>query len=401
MPNYKYTAKNRNSETLNGILESKSQAEAEELLHQKGLIIVSLKQTSARAAKEKFSNRVPLDDLVIFSRQLATMIDSGITLIAALEILKEQADNKNLARIISYIYMDVEGGKSFCDAVAKYPQAFSDFYINMIKAGEASGMLDEVLERLALYLEKTASLRRKVISSLTYPAVIITMAGLITMVLMIKVVPTFKNIFESLGGTLPTPTLILIFVSDIMRKYFLIMTAATVMAVVLLKRYIDTPKGRYKFDKFILKIPIFGDLLMKVAVTRFARTFSTLIKSGIPILNAMEIVGKTAGNKVVEESVKNAREAVRQGESIRQPLERAKVFPPMVVRMIGVGEQAGELEKMLSKIADFYEDQVDAAVSGMTSIIEPVVIAFLGTVIGGIVFALFMPIFKISELVAK
>ena len=304
MPNYKYTAKNRNSETLNGILESKSQAEAEELLHQKGLIIVSLKQTSARAAKEKFSNRVPLDDLVIFSRQLATMIDSGITLIAALEILKEQADNKNLARIISYIYMDVEGGKSFCDAVAKYPQAFSDFYINMIKAGEASGMLDEVLERLALYLEKTASLRRKVISSLTYPAVIITMAGLITMVLMIKVVPTFKNIFESLGGKLPTPTLILIFVSDIMRKYFLIMTAAAVMAVVLLKRYIDTPKGRYKFDKFILKIPIFGDLLMKVAVTRFARTFSTLIKSGIPILNAMEIVGKTAGNKVVEESVK-------------------------------------------------------------------------------------------------
>ena len=401
MPIYKYLAKDKSANTLSGALETGSQADAEGILHKKGLIIISLKQASANLSPKKLSGKIPLDALVVFSRQLATMIDSGITLVAALDILKEQSENKTLAGIISSIYQDVEGGKSFCDSVAKHPQAFSGFYINMIKAGEASGMLDEVLERLAVYLEKTASLRRKVITSLTYPAVIISMAFLITLVLMLKVVPTFKNIFESLGGKLPAATSALIMISDILSKYFLIVLAALGVWIYLFKRYISTPKGRYNFDKVLLRLPVFGDLFMKVAVARFSRTFSTLIKSGIPILNALEIVAKTAGNKVVEEAVESSRQAVREGESIRAPLEKSKVFPPMVVRMIGVGEQAGELEKMLSKIADFYEEQVDAAVSSLTSIIEPLVIAFLGIVIGGIVFALFLPIFKISQLISQ
>lgn len=399
---FKYVAKNREAQTLSGALEAKNQGEAENILRGQNLVIISLRETQGKGLqKKKLSGRVALDDLVIFSRQLATMIDSGMTLVSSLDILKNQTENKMLSQIIHQLYNDVETGKSFCDAIAKYPAAFSEFYVNMIKAGEASGTLDAVLERLAVYLEKTAALRRKVQSSLVYPAVIVSMAVLITSVLLIKVVPTFKSIFETLGGKLPLPTQILILISDVFRQSFLVLIIITIALLFLLKRYVDTPKGRYLFDKLILRLPIFGTLFLKAAVARFTRTFSTLVKSGIPILNALEIVAKTSGNKVIEEAIENSRQAVRQGESISGPLERSKVFPVMVVRMIGVGEKTGELEKMLGKIADFYEDQVDSAVSGLTSIIEPVVIAFLGIVIGGIVIALFLPIFKISELVSK
>ena len=400
MPTYRYIAKNKDAQTISGSLEALAQKDAESILHQKGLIIVSLKHTMQPLGKKSPGQKVSLDDLVIFSRQLATMIDSGITLVMALDILKSQIENKAFAGIISCIYQDVESGKSFCDSVAKFPQVFSGFYINMIKAGEASGTLDEVLDRVAIYLEKTAALRRKVISSLVYPAVVITMALLITALLLLKVVPTFKTIFSSLGGTLPLATQILIFLSDMFRKFFFVMAGFLGITLFLLKKYIATPKGRYAFDKVILKLPIFGALFLKASVARFARTFSTLLRSGIPILNALEIVAKTAGNKIIEEAVENARQAIRQGEPIYQPLEKSKVFPIMAVRMIGVGEKAGELEKMLGKIAEFYEEQVDAAVSGLTSIIEPLVIAFLGIIIGGIVIALFLPIFKITELVA-
>ena len=396
---YKYNAKNKNSESVEGTLEAGSQAEAENILHSKGLMIVSLKNIPDRQLKKTRDRKVSLDALVIFSRQLATMIDSGITLVAALEILKDQIDDRALSAIISKIYRDVQEGKSFCDSTGKYPAAFSDFYINMIKAGEASGRLDEVLERLAVFLEKTAALIRKVQSSLVYPAVIITMAISITVFLMVKVVPTFKGIFATLGGELPVPTQILILASDTLKNYFLYILIALGVLSFLLRRYIKTPSGRQKFDKLTLKVPIFGPLFLKAAVARFARTFSTLVKSGVPILNTLEIVSKTAGNKIIEQAVENARQAIRQGEPLYQPLDKANVFPAMVIRMIKVGEQAGELEKMLSKIADFYEEQVDVAVSSMTSLIEPLVIAVLGMLIGGIVLALFLPIFKITTLI--
>lgn len=344
---------------------------------------------------------IKLYDLVIFSRQLATMIESGIPLVQSLSTLIDQIENKKLKDVVLMLRQDIQEGTSFCNALAKHPKVFSELFINMTRAGEASGTLDEVLDRIATYLEKAESLNRKIRTSLVYPEVVVIMAVLITSVLLIKVVPTFKGIFEMLGGTLPLPTRILIGVSDVLKKYFLFVIGILVIFGFAFKRYINTEKGRYNFDARILKIPVVGVLFRKVALAKFSRTFSTLIRSGVSILNALDIVARTSGNKVVEEAILNCRTAVQNGEPISRPLSKSGVFPPMVYRMIDIGEQTGQLEKMLSKIADFYDEQVDAQVAGLTSMIEPLVIAFLGVVVGGIVISLFMPIFKISELVAR
>ncbi len=329
------------------------------------------------------------------------MIDSGVPLVQSLGILVEQIENNNLRDAVIVVRQDIEAGMSFYDALAKHPVIFSEFFINMAKAGEASGTLNEVLDRLAAYLEKSAALARKVRSALVYPAILISMAILITGGLMLKVVPIFKEIFTSFGGKLPLPTQILIEASNLLSRYFLIFIVLLVTFCFFLKKYISTEKGRYNFDSMKLKIPVIGKLFRKVALAKFSRTFSTLVKSGIAILNALEIVGKTSGNKVIEESLFECRKAVRDGELISRNLSKSKVFPPMVCRMIGVGEQTGQLEKMLSKIADFYDEQVDSAVTGLTSMIEPIIIAFLGIVIGGIIISLFLPIFKITELIAQ
>lgn len=395
---FQYTAKDINGRNVLGVIEAPNENEAAVALHNKSYIVLSIKQVKSKTAKAS-GQKIKLEDLVVFSRQLATMIDAGIPLVQALGILSEQVDNKALKSVVLTVRQDIEAGMSFCDALAKHPSVFSDLFINMSRAGEASGMLDEVLDRLASYLEKSASLQRKVSSSLVYPAVVITMALLITAVLLIKVVPTFKGIFEMLGGQLPMPTQVLIFISDTVRKFFLLTIGMLFGMGYMFNRYISTPKGKYNFDMFKLNVPVLGTLFQKVAVASFSRTFATLVKSGVSVLNALDIVGKTSGNKVVEEAVSNCRIAVRDGEPIAVPLQRSKVFPPLVCRMIGVGEQTGQLEKMLTKIADFYDDQVDAAVSGMTSLIEPLVIAVLGILIGGIVIALFLPIFKLTQLV--
>jgi type IV pilus assembly protein PilC len=402
MATYQYTAKDPNGRTIIGVIDALNEAEAANTLHNKMLIVVAVKEVKAKGGIFAPSKaKVKLDDLVIFSRQLATMIDAGIPLVQALGILSEQVDNKTLQGIVMIVRQDIEAGMSFCDALSKHPQVFSDLFINMSKAGEASGMLDEVLDRLASYQEKSAALQRKIGSSMVYPIVVLGMAVVITAVLLLKVVPTFKGIFAMLGGTLPFPTQILIMASDILRKNFIWAVIVIGILSFFFKKYIATPKGRYKFDETLLRLPVVGSLFQKVAVASFSRTFSTLVKSGVSVLNALDIVGKTSGNKVIEEAIANARTAVREGEPIADPLTRSKVFPPIVCRMIGVGEQTGQLEKMLSKIADFYDEQVDSAVSAMTSLIEPLVIAFLGIVIGGIVIALFLPIFKLSELIAK
>lgn len=399
MSTYRYIAKDKNGATLTGILDMLSEADVIDALHKKDLVVVSI-QAEKKKLKVMRDRKINLDDLVIFSRQLATMIDAGIPLVQSLGILAEQIESKNLRRVIFTVRQDIETGMNFCDALSKHPAVFSELFINMSRAGEASGMLNEVLDRLASYMEKTASLIRKIRAGMVYPIVVVTMATLITGVLLLKVVPTFKNIFELLGGSLPLPTLILIGVSDILRKYFLIVLVIFILLGVLLGRYIRTEKGRYNFDKRKLQLPVLGPLFRKVSVAKFSRTLATLVRSGVAILPALEIVGKTSGNKVIEEAVDNCRTAIREGETIATPLAKSGVFPPMVTRMIGVGEQTGQLEKMLSKIADFYDEQVDAAVTGLTSMLEPLVIAFLGIVIGGIVIALFLPIFKITELVA-
>jgi type IV pilus assembly protein PilC len=329
------------------------------------------------------------------------MIDAGIPLVQALGVLAEQMENKSFKKVISAVRGDIEAGVSFYEALGKHPTVFSSLFISMARAGEASGTLHEILDRVAAYMEKISALKRKVKSSLVYPAVVISMAILITSFLLIKVVPTFKGIFEMLGGELPLPTQILIQCSNLLRNYLLFVIAGLLVFGFLIKKYISTDKGRYRFDAALLKIPIIGMLLRKVAIAQFSRTFSTLVRSGVAVLNALDIVGKSAGNKVIEEVVVNCRTAVRDGEPISRPLAKSGIFPPMVCRMISVGEQTGQLEKMLTKIADFYDDQVDAAVTGMTSMIEPLVIAFLGIVIGGIVVALFLPVLKITALVAR
>ncbi|MDP2980718.1 MAG: type II secretion system F family protein [Candidatus Omnitrophota bacterium] len=399
MPTFKYTAKETTGKTVSGILEYSDKELLIDALRKKDLVIISIEETAKRRIMS-LGGSVKLDEIVIFSRQLATMVDSGIPLVQALDILCEQIETPVFKNILAKIKDDIETGSSLSDALARHPAVFSTLYVNMVRAGESSGALDDILDRLAAYLEKSNMLQRKVKSSLVYPAVVISMAILITLVMLIKVIPTFKGIFTMLGGTLPLPTRILILVSDTIREMFLYVVAVIIAIVFALKKYMRTPQGKENFDKILLRLPILGALFRKVAVAKFSRTFATLVKSGVPILVSLEIVGKTAGNTVIEKAVESVRNGIKEGENIADPLAKSGAFPPMVVRMIKVGEQTGELEKMLTKIADFYEDQVDAAVSGLTSLIEPLIIAFLGIVIGGIVIAMFLPVFKLTEIIA-
>jgi type IV pilus assembly protein PilC len=404
MPNFKYVAKDNSGKTVNGTFEAPDRAQAVDVLRKKNLIIVSVSEALPGLSLSLFSSggakKVKSDELVVFSRQLATMVDAGIPLVGALDILGEQIENKSFGETIKKIRNDIETGSSLSEALSKHKRIFSTLFVSMVKAGESSGMLDEILDRLAAYLEKTSNLQKKVSSALIYPAVVSGMAVGITLLLLLKVIPIFKDIFSGFGSELPKPTMVLIAISDIMRKYFLMVVIIISVVVVFILRYLKTEKGRLWWDTLMLKMPISGILLKKVAISKFTRTLSTLIKSGVPILNALEIVGKTAGNKAIEIAVDTVRTNVREGESIAEPLARSKLFPPMVVRMISVGEQSGQLEKMLSKIADFYDEQVDAAVSGLTSLIEPLIIAFLGIVIGTIVICMFLPIFKLSSIVS-
>src|SRR3989338_476873 len=399
MPTFRYVAKDPGGKTVTWILDYSDKSILIDALRRRGLVIISITETAKKKGIAGYG-KVKLDEVVIFSRQLATMVDSGIPLVQAMDILYDQIERPNFKKIVAAIRDDIEIGSSLSDAFLKHPATFSTLYVNMVKAGESSGALDDILDRLASYLEKASSLQRKVKSSLVYPAVVIVMATLITLVMLLKVIQTFKGIFDMLGGALPLPTRILICISDGLRSMFLYVAGVFIMIVFIFRRYVRTPRGKASFDKAVLKLPIFGPLLRKVAVAKFTRTLATLVKSGVPILVSLEIVGKTAGNAVIEKAVESVRNGIKEGENIADPLAKSGAFPQMVVRMIKVGEQTGELEKMLTKIADFYEDQVDAAVSGLTSLIEPLIIAFLGIVIGGIVIAMFLPVFKLTEIIS-
>lgn len=401
MPLFKYVAKNDEGKTITGTLEATDRDASIDKLREKDFIIVSVAEAKKTTkVGDLFARRsIKLDDVVIFSRQLATMVDAGIPLVSALDILGEQVENKMFSNVILRIRDDVETGSSLSEALSRHPRAFSSLFVNMVKAGESSGMLDEILDRLANYLEKTSNLQKKVRAALIYPGVITVMAIIITAVLLLKVIPVFKEIFAGFGATLPTPTRILINISDILRKYFFFVLGALIIVLFMVGRYIKTERGRLRFDTLMLHLPIFGVLLKKVAISKFTRTLSTLVRSGVPILSSLEIVGKTSGNKLIEKSVTDVHSSIKDGENIAEPLYKSGVFPPMVVRMVSVGEQSGELEKMLSKIADFYDAQVDAAITGLTSLIEPLIIAFLGIIIGTIVICMFLPIFKISTIV--
>ncbi len=399
MPNFQYVAKDAQGRNVTAILEAKDKTTLVDILRKRGLIIISIEEAKGKAGKAVAVTKVKMDDVVVFARQLATLVDSGIPLVQALDVLAEQIEKSGFKTVVSGLRDGIETGSSLSEALAHHPKIFSLLFVNMVRAGESSGMLDDILERLADYLEKTNALQGKVKSAFIYPALIITMAILITSILIFKVVPTFKGIFDSLGGELPMITQVLIAFSDFATHSTAYLLGGIFLVGFIFNRYICTEKGKMQLDKTMLNLPVVGILLRKVAIARFARTLSTLVKSGVPILNSLEIVARTSGNKVIEIAIDQVRTNIREGENIAEPLSRSGVFPPMVTRMIGVGEQTGELEKMLSKIADFYEDQVDTAVSGLTSLIEPIIIIFLGVVVGGIVAAMFLPIFKITELV--
>ncbi len=401
MTNFKYVAKTPEGKTVTEAINLPDRTAVVNALRVKGFFIISIEEIRDKSKESLgiFKKKIKLDDLVIFSRQLATMVDAGIPLVGALDILADQLENPSFRTVIYNVKERIETGSSLSEALNKHPKVFSPLFINMVKAGESSGMLDDILERLATYLEKANSLQRKVKSALIYPAVITVMAIGITALLLLKVIPVFKNIFSGFGAALPKPTQILINVSDGLIKYFPFVVLAIGGLIFLFISYIKTEKGRTVFDGALLKMPIFGVLMQKVAVSKFSRTLSTLVKSGVPILSSLEIVGKTAGNKIIENAIKKVHSSIKEGENIAEPLSKSKVFPSMVVRMVAVGEQTGELEKMLSKIADFYDEQVDAAVSGLTSLMEPLIIAFLGIVIGTVVICMFLPIFKISSII--
>ncbi|MDD4956684.1 MAG: type II secretion system F family protein [Candidatus Omnitrophica bacterium] len=406
MSKFKYIAKDKVGQTLKGEVDASDNKQALNLLRGEGLMILRLEQVSEKGSflsslsfLSKQGAKVKTEEIVLFTRQIATMMSAGLTVVTSLDTLAEQVESLSFKKILLDIREAVNTGASLSDAMAKYEPVFTTFFVNMVRAGESSGMLDEVLDRVALYLEKTSALQKKIQSALVYPSVVSFMAIVITMVMILKVIPVFKDMFSGFGAALPAPTQFLINLSDAMRGSFVQVAVVIGLAVFAGKWYVNTEKGRLQADGLKLKLPVFGVLFKKVAVSKFTRTLSTLVRSGVPILQALEIVAKTSGNTVIEKSINEVKESVREGESIAVQMQKSGIFPGMVTRMIAVGEKSGQLETMLTKIADFYDEQVDASVDALTSLIEPLVIAFLGIVIGGIVICMFLPIFKMSTLI--
>ncbi len=405
MPIFNYVAKDSDGKTVKGKLAAADKNTLIQTLRAQNMIPLSLNETvskkKASGGGSLFkSNKVPLSDVVIFARQLATMISAGIPILQSLEIVAEQSDHARFKEILGDVAKKVASGSSIYAAMNTYPTVFSEFFIHIVRAGEESGNLDEILDSVAVYLEKTEKIARQVKSAMVYPIVVMSMAVAITALMIIKVIPVFVDMYSGFGIDLPTPTKVLIATSDFMNNHFFIIIGVGIAFGIAFKYFAKTPSGTLILDTVKLKLPVFGVLIRKVAVSKFSRTLGTLLKSGVSILRALEIVAKTSGNKVLENAINATSKAVREGRQISDPLRESKVFPPMVVQMIAVGETSGELEKMLSKVADFYDDQVDAAVAGLTSMIEPLVIAFLGIVIGGIVIAMFMPMFQMVNMVS-
>ncbi len=362
--------------------------------------IVRQKEKKAAFGGLGFGGGVNDKDIVIFTRQFSTMIDAGLPLVQALEILSTQVENKFLGKTLETIKTDVEAGSTYADALKKHPKAFSDLYANMVAAGESGGILDTILNRLAAYIEKAMKLKKKVKSAMVYPIVVSGIAVICIAVIMIFVVPTFAKMFTSMGGTLPLPTLLVMKLSGFLAGLGGLLTGLAIVAsIIAYKQIRKTEKGQAVTDRIFLRLPIFGILLKKVAVAKFTRTLGTLISSGVPILDGLEITAKTAGNKVIEYAVMDIRQAVSEGKTLAEPLMKAKVFPPMVTHMISVGEATGALDAMLSKIADFYDDEVDAAVNNLTAMLEPMLMVFLGGSVGFIVIAMYLPIFKLITLI--
>src|SRR5919106_1067243 len=386
---------------LSGEIQSDSRDLVLAKLREMEYIPLEVKKKSAGLKKEISlrPGRVKLKHLAVFSRQFATMVNSGLPLLRTLAILADQTESKELARVVGEIRVDVERGSSLSDSMEKYPKAFNSLYVAMVRAGEISGTLDQVLLRVADTIEKEVSLRRKIKSAMTYPVVVFALVIIILTVMLVFVVPTFKNLYADLGGTLPAPTRLLIAISDVVRRFFLFVVGGIAVGIWGFRQWLKTDRGRYAFDRFKMKIPVFGELFRKTALSRYARTLGTLSRSGVPILQALDIVHDTVRNAVMARAVKDVQTSVKEGESLTRPLSRHPVFPPMVVQMMVVGEETGGLDTMLEKIADFYDEEIEATVDSLTSLIEPVLIAVVGGVVGAIVICLYLPTFRIFELI--
>jgi type IV pilus assembly protein PilC len=399
MPTYTYSARNVTGSLQQGEIELPTREEVVGYLRKQKLIPVKIEQKKGKDLSISFGSSIKTRDIVIFTRQFATMINSGLPLVQSLDILTRQTENKQFAKVIGQVQHDVESGNTLADALRQHPKVFTDLYVNMVAAGEVGGILDVILLRLATFLEKNDALIRKIKGAMVYPAVIFAVAIIAVATLLIVVIPTFQNMFEGAGVALPGPTLFVIFLSESLQAYWYVVLAAIVGVVVLIRYIYSTDGGELAIDRMLLKAPIIGNLLRKSAVARFTRTLGTLVASGVSILEGLEITARTAGNRVIQDAVMESRSSIAGGETISEPLKRAGVFPPMVVSMINVGEQTGGLDEMLTKIADFYDEEVDQAVEALLSALEPIMIVFLGGIVGGMIVAMYLPIFDMINAV--
>jgi len=385
--------------TTTGEIEAADRTTAVGELRKRAILVTKIQEKTGGKASTKPGGKVKDKELAIFTRQFSTMIDAGLPLVQCLHILAEQSESKNLRDVTGRVARSVEQGSTLAEALRRNPRTFDDLFTNMVEVGESGGILDVVFQRLATYIEKAAALKRKVKGAMIYPASIMGVAGLVVVFMLTFVIPTFTKMFKDLGADLPLPTQVVVWLSEFMRTYILLIIAAAVGCFFALRAYYRTEKGQSTIDALLLKVPVMGTLIRKVAVARFTRTLGTLVSSGVPILEGLRITARTAGNKVVEKAVLQCRAAVTAGKTLAEPLKASGVFPPMVIQMISVGEQTGALDAMLSKIADFYDDEVDTAVSAMTALLEPIMIVVLGVLIGGLVVAMYLPIFKLVTLV--
>ena len=402
MPTFAYAGRTRAGQTVSGERAADTMDAAVAALRREQILVTKInpakEKAAAAAAKPKagkLGKKASAKNLAVFTRQFSVMIDAGLPLVQCLEILGTQEEDKNFAAVILQTRADVEGGASLADAMRKHPKAFDALFTNMIAAGEAGGILDTILKRLATYIEKAVKLAGQVKSAMIYPVAVMVIAGLVVGVILWKVIPTFASLFSGLGAELPFPTRFVIALSNNLVRYFIPLAVVLVAAGYGFTRYYATRNGRHVVDRIVLKLPILGDIMRKIAVARFCRTLATLISSGVPILDGLEITAKTSGNAIVEDAIMLTRKSIERGETISAPLKETNVFPSMVTQMIGVGEATGALDTMLAKIADFYEEEVDTAVAGLLTLLEPIMIAVLGVVVGGIVIAMYLPIFDL------
>jgi type IV pilus assembly protein PilC len=396
-----WEAATKRGEGKKGEMDAADESVVRGLLRRQGLqsITVKKKPKDIKEYLPFLKQGVKQKDVVVFARIFSTMINAGLPLIQCLELLAQQEQNKTFANVITSVKEDIEGGSTLHDALNKHPAVFDELFVNLVAAGESGGILDVVLSRLSNYMEKAMKLKSKVKGAMTYPASVLVISIAVVALLLMKVIPVFKKMFEGMGGELPGPTQFLVNASEFMQSYFLIMLAGVALAIYAFRRFYRTEKGRFTVDALVLKSPVFGPLLKKVAVAKFTRTLSTMMGSGVPILEGLNIVSKTAGNVIVENAIMKTRQSISEGRTIAEPLAETNIFPSMVVQMIAVGEATGALDAMLEKIADFYDDEVDVAVEAMTALLEPFMMVFLGGVVGGMIIAMYLPIFKMASVV--